>query len=73
MSNHESQPPDGSIDAGLLILSRITPRGVHLTQEEIAFVCGCSRAYIYLLEKTAIDKLRRALQHRHDLREFLID
>ena len=30
------------------------------TQEEIAAFCGCSRGMIYLIEKSAMEKLRRA-------------
>jgi hypothetical protein len=54
-----SELEDGSIEAGLYLLSLITPRGVELTQEEIAEACGCSRAMIYLIEKGAMRKLRR--------------
>jgi hypothetical protein len=54
---------DGSIEAGLLLLSMVTPRGVELTQTEIAHVCGCSRGLIYLIEKSAVHKLRRQ-EHR---------
>jgi DNA-directed RNA polymerase specialized sigma subunit len=42
-----------------------------LSQGEIAFVCGCSKAYIYLVEKTAMGKLRRALEHRRDVFDLL--
>ena len=55
---------DGSIDAGLSLLASITPRGVCLTQQEIADACGCSRGYIYLLEKQAIKKIRPELVKR---------
>lgn len=41
-----------------------------LTQEEIAHVCGCSKGYIYHLEKSAMEKLRRAFERR-GMREFL--
>lgn len=50
---------DGSIDAGLVILDAVRAPGQRLTQEEIAHVCGCSRGYIWLLEKTAREKLQR--------------
>jgi len=60
MSARKNLPKDGSIDAGLLMLSLVTPRGVCLTQEEIAFVCGCSRGNIWLIEKQAMEKLRSA-------------
>jgi hypothetical protein len=55
---------DGSIDAGLLLLGMVTPRGVTWTQDEIAKACGCSRAYIYLLETSAREKLRREFERR---------
>jgi DNA-binding XRE family transcriptional regulator len=56
----ESGLSDGSVDAGLAVLLAVTPRGVTYTQEEIAFVCGCSRANIYSIEKRAMQKLKRA-------------
>lgn len=62
---------DGSIDAGLFLLSAITPRGVELTQREIAFVCGCSPGYIYWLEKSAIKKIGLALKQKPHVRELL--
>lgn len=55
---------DGGVDAGLHLLALVTPRGVEWTQEEIAYVCGCSKGYIYLLEKTAMQKLRRVCEAR---------
>jgi len=64
---------DGGTDAGLLLLSLVTPRGVELSQGEIAFVCGCSKAYIYLVEKRAKEKLRRALMRRREVREAVGD
>jgi hypothetical protein len=61
-----SLPPDGSIDAGLLVLEMITPYGETWTQEDIAQVCGCSRGYIWLLEKQARAKMRRRFQELRD-------
>lgn len=55
-------PADGSIDAGLLVLEMITPRGETWTQEDIATVCGCSRGYIWLLEKQARAKIKKRFQ-----------
>lgn len=52
-------PVDGSIDAGLLLLEIITRPGETWTQEEIAIACGCSKGYIWLIEKTAMEKMRR--------------
>lgn len=58
MKRPEYLPKDGSVEAGLLLLSLVTPRGVCRTQEEIAFVCGCSRGNIWDIEKRAMRKLR---------------
>lgn len=55
---------DGSIEAGLYLLSLITPRGVTLTQAQIADACGCSRGLIYLIEREALRKLKAALGRR---------
>lgn len=64
-------PPDGSVEAGLLLLSLVTPRGVCLTQEEIAFVCGCTRGNIWDIEKRAMRKLRSGV--RAELLKALIE
>jgi hypothetical protein len=61
---------DGSIDAGLYLLNIATPRGRTWTQEEIAEVCGCSRALIWLIEKRAMAKLRRLFERKFDKTTF---
>ena len=66
-------PPDGSIDAGLLLLSLATERGQIRTQAEIAQACGCSRALIYLIEKQAIEKLRQRVGGIQEAGELLRD
>ena len=38
-----------------------------LTHEEIAKEMGISRAYVSLLEKTALDKIRTVLRARYDV------
>lgn len=53
---------DGSIDAGLFLLGRITAPGQCRTQEEIAFVCGCHRGRISQIERAALRKLRNRLE-----------
>lgn len=68
-NQHPEQFLDGSIDAGLWLLERVIPRGVILTQDEIAYVCGCSRGYIWLLEKSAKEKLRRVIARRYPFLE----
>ena len=55
---------DGSIDAGLDLLCAVTPRGVVRTLDEIAHACGCSRGNIWLLEQSALKKLRRQFVKR---------
>lgn len=52
-------PPDGSVDAGLILLMSVGPPGRCWSQEEIAQVCGCSRTMIWQLENRALQKLRR--------------
>lgn len=49
---------DGSIDAGLLLLSLATPRGITRTLDDIAYVCGCSRSHIEQIQINAIKRLR---------------
>jgi hypothetical protein len=53
---------DGSVDAGLLMLLALTPRGMTRTHEEIAFVCGCSKGYIWHVEKRARLKMRKEFE-----------
>jgi hypothetical protein len=56
---------DGSIDAGLALLSRIPhPAGEHWTAKDIAFVCGCSVQNIQHIEMRAKAKLKKALLER---------
>lgn len=46
------------------------PKGqqTELTHEEIAKVMGVSRAYVSYLEKSALDKIRKVLEGRHNVR-----
>jgi transcriptional regulator len=68
----EQKLQDGGIDAGLHLLSLVIPRGVELSQEEIAFVCGCTRSNISNIERRAMDKLRVMLRRRQPkIRELL--
>lgn len=60
----ETEIRDGSVDAGLLVLSLVSPRGVEWTQQEIAFVCGCSAQNIQDIEYRAMRKIRHELQQR---------
>jgi transcriptional regulator len=66
LNNENDLPADGTIDAGLLVLEMITPRGETWTQGDIAKICGCSRGYIWLLEKQARAKMRRRFQELRD-------
>lgn len=58
---------DGSFEAGLYLLSLVTPRGVELSVEEIAEVCGCSKGKIWRIESNAMRKLKARLRR---LEEF---
>ena len=46
------------------------PKGqqTELTHEEIAKVMGVSRAYVSYLEKSALNKIRKVLEDRHNVR-----
>jgi DNA-directed RNA polymerase sigma subunit (sigma70/sigma32) len=57
-------PEDGSIDAGLLLLSLVTPPGHERTLEEIAIACGYLRQKIYYIEQQALKKLRVEFERR---------
>lgn len=48
------------LDLMLEIFLSIAEPGKRYTQAQIAEVCGCSRGLIYLIEKKAIEKMRRA-------------
>lgn len=67
---------DGSIDAGLYVLSQINEFGNPLSHTDISIVCGCHRGYISLVEKAALRKLRRKLMlevNRELARDMRID
>jgi DNA-directed RNA polymerase sigma subunit (sigma70/sigma32) len=53
-----SQIEDGSIDAGLFVLSVLFPEGCPYSQEQIAFICGCSRSNIWQYEKNGLRKIK---------------
>lgn len=57
-------PADGSFDAGLLVLSLVTPRGTERSQTEIAEVCGVTQQAIQYIESRAIRKIRAELIRR---------
>jgi transcriptional regulator len=46
------------VDMSLSVLCAVATRGETLTQQEIADVCGCSRANIFNIEKRALLKAR---------------
>lgn len=55
---------DGGLDAGLIILSAVTPPGMIRTSEEIAFVCGCNRQDIWHIENRALRKIKAEFEKR---------
>lgn len=55
-------PPKSSIDLGLAVNSVLMRPGDRITQEDLADICECSQAAIYLIEKRALRKLRLRLK-----------
>lgn len=63
--------PDPELDRRLFALLERTPRGHDLSLREIAREVGCSKANIWLIEQSALRKLRKVLS-RPDVRERLL-
>ena len=63
-ANNLAQIEDGSIDAGLLVLSVLFPDGCPYSHEQIAFICGCHRSNIWHYEKKGLSKLKEALKRK---------
>ena len=59
------------LDLGLAISGALLRPGQRRTQQEIADFCDCSRAAISIIERTAIQKLRRRLQRDQMLAELV--
>ncbi len=57
------------MDLGLALLSRVALPGVRYTIEEIAAWAGCTDGAIYLIEQTALKKLRKLAWRDAGLRE----
>ena len=55
---------DGGLDAGLLVLSVVTPPGVELGLREIADVCGCDQQDIWHIERRAMKKIKAEFERR---------
>jgi hypothetical protein len=62
--NGRTLPADGSMDAGLLVLSAVVPPGQTFTYREIAEVCGVTWQTIQYIEKQALRKLRAEFGER---------
>lgn len=58
-----------NIDLNLSVLCIVAKPGTVLTQAAIAEHCGCSRAYIDIVEKTAIKKLQ-IMVNTHPLKDW---
>lgn len=62
------------IDLGLAIARCHARPGERMTREVLAEFCGCTDSYIFLIEQTALRKLRKLLDAPHRgqaLREML--
>lgn len=66
----ENLPPDGSIDAGLILLE-IHFKDTPLTQADIAEVCGTTVQNIQGYEYRALRKIREELNRRGIEERFL--
>lgn len=55
---------DGGMDAGLMMFSLATPRGVTRSLGEIAEVCDCKKQTIWNIEKRALAKLKAEFERR---------
>ncbi len=61
------------IDIGLDALCKQAKPGQTLTQRQIADVCGCSKSAIYLIEKSAKAKIKRAVLRKHGSVSLLLN
>lgn len=61
------QNADGGLDAGLECLAAFAKPGQSFSHRQIAYVCGCSRGWIFLLEKQALQRIREALRKKLQL------
>jgi DNA-directed RNA polymerase specialized sigma subunit len=50
------------IDLGLAIIAAVRRPGESLTLRDMAEICGCSKSAIWLIERAALKKLRRAIE-----------
>jgi hypothetical protein len=62
MSAPESEPRDGTMEAGLYVLAQVARPNQVFTHREIAKACGCSWQNIWLIEKRALRKVRERLR-----------
>lgn len=50
------------IDLGLAVIAAVRRPGESLTLRDMAEICGCSKSAIWLIERAALNKLRRAIE-----------
>ena len=62
----KSERPGKGIDIGLAILSAILPPGESVSIREIAAFCDCTPTCIWLIERRALQKLKKRLHVRQD-------
>jgi len=62
VEDKQELPPDGSIDAGLLMINLLFPDGCPYSYEEIGFICGCSRSNIWQYEQNGLKKIKRVFE-----------
>ncbi len=60
---------NNEIDLGLSVCCAVKQEGQTLTQEDLAFICGCSRGLIYSIERSA----RKKIAKHYKIREITLD
>lgn len=60
----DTRPKGREIDIGLAIAGATLPPGQMRDLTEIAAYCGCSRQLIHAIEKSAVNKIREALNQK---------
>jgi hypothetical protein len=59
-----TRPRNSEFDLMLEILDRVRPRGTPLTEAVIADVLGCSKAYVWQVQRRSLGKMRGAAERR---------
>lgn len=67
MSARQEKAADGSLLAGLRLAAAVSRPGQRWSHRDLAYVCGVSRTWIYLIERQALRKIRFAMKQQFNL------